>query len=449
MAVNMRKFGCLTQTDAQWARRDFLRAGSLGFLGMNLATTLRLEAAAAKDGKPAIGKAKSCILLWLEGGPAQMDTWDPKTNSNFRPISTNVAGVQVSELLPKLAKRMDKLALIRSMSSFGDDHPQAVHYAATGHLHNPAMQFPSLGAVVGKELGSRNSMPPYVIAPRWESGRQYQDYFRSAFLGPDYDPMLIPDPAKGDFSVADMSLPKSLSEAAVDNRRAFREVIDRQYRARVESAEHAKLDSFQKKAWEMLLAPGVRNAFDLSKESEKTRDSYGRDSVGQSLLLARRLVEAGTRFVTAAGYHSNSWDTHSDNDKGHRDRLTPPLDRGMSALIDDLVARGLYDETIVIAMGEFGRTPGINAGLGRDHWPRCWSLALGGGGLKTGLVVGKSDDQAANVVDRKTSIGDLFATVYKMMGIDWTAEYMTPIGRPIKIANSFEDTTGEPVRELV
>jgi uncharacterized protein (DUF1501 family) len=449
MAVNMRKFGCLTQTDAQWARRDFLRAGSLGFLGMNLATTLRLEAAAAKDGKPAIGKAKSCILLWLEGGPAQMDTWDPKTNSNFRPISTNVAGVQVSELLPKLAKRMDKLALIRSMSSFGDDHPQAVHYAATGHLHNPAMQFPSLGAVVGKELGSRNSMPPYVIAPRRESGRQYQDYFRSAFLGPDYDPMLIPDPAKGDFSVADMSLPKSLSEAAVDNRRAFREVIDRQYRARVESAEHAKLDSFQKKAWEMLLAPGVRNAFDLSKESEKTRDSYGRDSVGQSLLLARRLVEAGTRFVTAAGYHSNSWDTHSDNDKGHRDRLTPPLDRGMSALIDDLVARGLYDETIVIAMGEFGRTPGINAGLGRDHWPRCWSLALGGGGLKTGLVVGKSDDQAANVVDRKTSIGDLFATVYKMMGIDWTAEYMTPIGRPIKIANSFEDTTGEPVRELV
>ncbi len=447
----MRKLGCLTRTDAQWARRDFLRAGSLGFLGMNLATTLRLEAAAAeaKPGAPKGGKAKSCILLWLEGGPAQMDTWDPKTNSSFRPISTNVAGIQVSELLPKLAKRMDKLALIRSMSSFGDDHPQAVHYAATGHLHNPAMQFPSLGAVVGKELGSKNSMPPYVIAPRWESGRQYQDYFRSAFLGPDYDPMLIPDPAKSGFAVADMSLPKSLSEAAVDNRRAFREVIDKQYRARVESAEHARLDAFQKKAWEMLLAPGVRNAFDLSQENAKTRDGYGRDSVGQSLLLARRLVEAGTRFVTAAGYHSNSWDTHSDNDKGHRDRLTPPLDRGVSALIDDLVARGLYDETIVIVMGEFGRTPGINAGLGRDHWPRCWSLALGGGGLKTGLVVGKSDDQAANVLERKTSIGDLFATVYKAMGIDWTAEYMTPVGRPIKIANSFEDGTGEPVRELV
>jgi uncharacterized protein (DUF1501 family) len=199
----------------------------------------------------------------------------------------------------------------------------------------------------------------------------------------------------------------------------------------------------------MLLTPGVRDAFDLSKESDKTKDTYGRDPVGQSLLMARRLVEAGTRFVTAAGYHANSWDTHSDNDKGHRDKLTPPLDHSLSALIDDLVARGLYDETIVVAMGEFGRTPEINPGLGRDHWPQCWSLALGGGGLKTGLTVGKSDERGAVVLERKTSIGDLFATIYKAMGIDWTHEYMTPVGRPIKIANSFEDSTGEPVRELV
>ena len=444
-----KKVGCLEQTHHDWARRDFVRAGSLGFLGMHLGHFLRAQAAAPPRQDVAAPKAKSCILLWLEGGPAQMDTWDPKSNSAFRPISTNVAGIQVAELLPQLAKRMDKLALVRSMSSFGDDHPQAVHYAATGHLHNPAMQFPSLGSIVGKELGSANGMPPYVIAPRWESGRQYQDYFRSAFLGPDYDPMLIPDPSKENFEVADLSLPKSLSEAAVENRRSFLDVVDRAYRAKVESAEHAKMDAFTQKAWEMLLTPGVRDAFDLSQESEKTRDAYGRDSVGQSLLLARRLVEAGTRFVTAAGYHGNSWDTHSDNDKGHRDRLTPPLDHSLSALIDDLVARGLYDETIVIAMGEFGRTPDVNPNLGRDHWPQCWSLALGGGGLKTGLVVGASDERAANVVERKTSIGDLFATVYAAMGIDWTAEYMTPIGRPIKIANSFEDSTGEPIRELL
>ncbi|MBM3783003.1 MAG: DUF1501 domain-containing protein [Acidobacteria bacterium] len=427
-------------TRPTWSRRDYVRAGSLGFFGLNLASSLRLQAAPAK--------AKSCILLWLEGGPAQMDTFDPKPNSSFRPIATNVPGIQVSELLPKLAKRMDKLALIRSMSSFGDDHPQAVHYAATGHLHNPAMQFPSLGAIVGKELGAKNAMPPYAIVPKWESGRQYEDYFRSAFLGADYDPMLVPDPAKGNFEVADMSLPKSVTPAAIDSRQAFRRIVEKEYRARVESAEHAKLDAFQTKALEMLLTPSVRDAFDLSKEDAKTRDNYGRDSVGQSLLLARRLVEAGTRFVTAAGYHGSSWDTHSDNDRLHRDRLTPPLDRGLSALIDDLAARGLYQETMIVVMGEFGRTPHINAALGRDHWPKCWSLAIGGGGLKTGLTVGKSDERAANVVERKTSIGDLFATVYKAMGIDWHREYMTPIGRPIKIANSFEDTTGEPVGEL-
>ncbi len=446
--MSFRKIGCLTQSSAQWGRRDFLRAGSLGFLGINLAQSLRMQAE-TPPARQAAAKAKSCILVWLEGGPAQMDTWDPKPNSSFRPISTNVAGIQISELLPRLAKKMDKLAVIRSMSSFGDDHPQAVHYAATGHLHNPAMQFPSLGAVVGKELGGRNGLPPYVIAPRWESGRQYQEYFRSAFLGPDYDPMLIPDPSRENFEVTDLSLPKSLSRTAVENRRALLDAVDRGYRARVASAEHANMDAFTQKAWEMLLTPGVRDAFDLSRESDKTKDGYGRDSVGQSLLLARRLVEAGTRFVTAAGFHSNSWDTHADNDKGHRDKLTPPLDRGLSALIDDLVARGLYEETIVIAMGEFGRTPEINPALGRDHWPQCWSLALGGGGLKTGLVVGASDERAANVVARKTSIGDLFATVYKAMGIDWHKEYMTPIGRPIKIANSFEDSTGEPVSELV
>jgi hypothetical protein len=444
----LRRAGCLCGSNEQWSRRDFIKVGSLGFLGMHLGQSLRLEAATPAH-LSSQAKAKACILVWLEGGPSQMDTWDPKTNSSFRPIATNVDGIQISELLPKLAKRMDKLALIRSMRSFGDDHPQAVHYAATGHRHNPAMQFPSLGSIVGKELGPANGMPPYAIVPRWERGRQYQDYFKSAFLGPDYAPMLIPDPSGEDFAVTDLSLPKSLAPAAVENRRAFLNVVDRMYRDRVQSAEHARMDAFTTKAWEMLLTPGVQKAFDLSQEPEKTRDAYGRDSVGQSLLLARRLVEAGTRFVTAAGYHGNSWDTHSDNDKGHRDKLTPPLDRSLSALIDDMVARGLYDETIVVVMGEFGRTPDINPYRGRDHWPRCWSIALGGGGLKTGQVVGKSDERAAVVLERETSIGDLFATVYKALGIDWTDEYMTPVGRPVKIANSFEDTTGEPLAELI
>ena len=179
------KRGCLTGTEEEFRRRDFIKVGSLGFLGIHLSQALRLEAAMAQSGTKPKGKAKSCILVFLEGGPSQMDTWDPKPNSSFRPISTNVAGIQVSELLPSLAKRMDKLALVRSIKSFGDDHPQAMHYAATGHLHNPAMQFPSFGAIVAKELGPLNGMPPYVIVPRWERNRQYQDYFKSAFLGPD------------------------------------------------------------------------------------------------------------------------------------------------------------------------------------------------------------------------------------------------------------------------
>src|SRR5713101_6466913 len=436
--------GCLSGSEAEFGRRDFIKVGSLGFLGIHLAQALRLAAA---TGSKLEGKAKSCILVFLEGGPSQMDTWDPKPSSSFRAISTNVAGIQVSELLPNLAKRMDKLALVRSIKSFGDDHPQAVHYAATGHMTNPAMQFPSFGAIVAKELGPSNGMPPYVIAPRWERNRQYQDSFKSAFLGPDYDPMTIPDPSSANFQVDDLTLPKSLAPAAVENRRSFLDVIDRYYRGSVKSAEHAKMDAFRQKAWQMILTPGVREAFDLSKESDKTKDAYGRDTVGQSLLMARRLVEAGTRFVTAAGYHGNSWDTHSDNDKTHRDRLTPPLDRSLSALIDDLDQRGLLGSTLVIAMGEFGRTPSINPNLGRDHWPNCWSLALAGGGIKTGQVVGSSDEKGYNVTDRVVTMGDLYATIYKALGIDWSKEYMSPIGRPVKIASSLEDRTGEPVQE--
>jgi len=427
------------------SRRDFLTVGSLGFLGLTLSEYL--QAAAAKA--PVPGKANSVILFWLEGGPSHIDTWDPKPNSNFKPISTNVAGIQVSELLPTIAKKMDKIALVRSMHTRGNDHPQATHYAITGHEINPAMQFPSLGSIVTKELGARNAVPPHVLVPKWDRGRQYEDYFRASFLGGDYDPMCIPDPSKPDFQVTDLSLPKTVSEASVESRAAFLKVVDRHYRALNDTADHANVDAFTAQAWKMILTPTVRDAFDLSKESAKIKERYGKDAIGQSALLARRLVEAGSRFVTAAGYHSNSWDTHSDNDKGHRDRLAPPLDRTLTALIDDLDDRGLLDTTLVIAMGEFGRTPAINPNLGRDHWPNCWSLALSGGGIKTGQVVGSSDEKGYNVSDRVVSMGDLYATIYKALGIDWRKEYMSPIGRPVKIANSLEDRTGEPIHELL
>lgn len=427
-------------------RRDFMNAGSLGFLGLSLSEYL---AAAEASGSASTAKAKSVILFWLEGGPSHIDTWDPKANSNFKPISSNVAGIQVSELLPKMAKKMDKFALVRSMHTRGTDHPQATHYAITGHEVNPAMQFPSLGSIVTKELGARNAVPAHVLVPKWDRTRQYEEYFRASFLGGEYDPLCTPDPSKPGFEVTDLSLPKTVSQAAVESRSAFLAAVDRRYRALNDTAEHANMDAYTAQAWKMLLTPAVRDAFDMSKESEKTKERYGKDSVGASVLLARRLVEAGSRFVTAAGYHGNSWDTHSDNDKGHKDRLAPTLDRSLTALVEDLEERGLLDSTLVVAMGEFGRTPMINPNLGRDHWPNCWSLALAGAGIKTGQVVGASDARGHDVTDRVVTMGDLYATIYKALGIDWTKEYMTPIGRPIKIANSLDDRTGEPVKELL
>lgn len=427
-------------------RRQFLSAGSLGFLGLSLRGYLQ---AAAAEAAPAKAKANSVILFWLEGGPSHIDTWDPKVNSNFKPIATSLPGVRVSELLPKFARNMHKFAVVRSMHTRGNDHPQATHYVVTGHEINPAMQFPSFGSIITKELGARNAVPPHVLVPKWDRGRQYEDYFRASFLGGDYDPMCIPDPAKADFQVTDLSLPKSVSMDAVEGRSAFLKAVDRRYRALNETAEHANLDAFTGQALKMISTPAVRDAFDLSKESEKTKERYGKDSIGQSCLLARRLVEAGSRFVTAAGYHGTSWDTHSNNDVSHRDRLCPPLDRTLTALVDDLEERGLLESTLVIAMGEFGRTPVINPNLGRDHWPNCWSLALAGGGIKRGVVVGATDEKGYNVTDRVVTMGDLFATVYQCLGINWKKEYMSPIGRPIKIANSLEDVTGEPVKELL
>ena len=429
-------------------RRDFLRVGSLSLLGISLSQYLELESLMAAVSSPnQKAKAQACILLLLGGGPPQMDTWDPKPNSNFKPISTNVAGIQISELFPRVARQMDKLAIIRSVQTEEVDHPQATHYMMSGHRPNAAMQFPSLGSIVTKEMGPRHTIPPYVIAP--ELIKIHQNYFASAFLGAQYNPMYLPDPNRKDFQVADLSLPKSLSVEHIEERRSFLKVWDKLYRQKMEIAEYGKLDTFTEQALQMILSPAVRKAFDLSQEPEKMKDAYGRHSFGQSVLLARRLVEAGSRFVTAAGYGNSSWDTHRNNDESLRDRLAPPLDQALSTLLEDLDQRGLLESTVVITMGEFGRTPTINPINGRDHWPHCWSLVLGGGGIQGGQVIGASDERGAYVAERRVTMGDVFATLYKAFGIDWTKTYMHPIGRPVKIANSIDDKTGTPVQDLI
>lgn len=426
-------------------RRDFLRVGSLTYLGISLRDLLGLESLLAAQGVRPNGKAQACIMLWLEGGPSQVDTWDPKPNSSFKPISTNVPGIQISELLPGVAKHMEKLSIVRSMHTEEANHPPATHYALTGHRPNLAMKFPSLGSIISKEMAIRNEIPRYVVTRELD----LLQYFRSGFMGADYDPMVVHDPSRNDFEVPDLSLPKSVSVEQIEERRSAMMLVDSIYRQKVKEVEYAKMDRFTDAALRMILSPSVKEAFDLSKESEKVKDAYGRHSFGQSVLLARRLVEAGARFVTAAGYKTIEWDTHGDNDKGHRDKLCPSFDQAFSTLLQDLHERGLLESTVVIAMGEFGRTPHINPKAGRDHWPQCWSLVLGGGGIQGGHVIGASDARGGYVEDRMITMGDIYATIYKAFGIDWEKTYMTPIGRPVKIANSIDDKTGVPIKELV
>jgi hypothetical protein len=219
----MKQVGCQCASEQEWSRRDFIKVGSLGFLGMHLGQSLLLEqAVAARTGQAPDGTAKSVIVVWLEGGPSQKDTFDPKPDSAFRPISTNVPGIQISELFPRLAKRMDKISIIRSMKGFGDDHPEATHYSVTGHNPNPSMKFPCWGSIVAKEMGPTNKLPPYVLVPTFDNRPHYQDYFRAAFLEPEYEPMSVPDPSKDNFALPDLSLPKSLAPAAISERLEFR-----------------------------------------------------------------------------------------------------------------------------------------------------------------------------------------------------------------------------------
>ncbi len=447
----MKKAGCLSYTKAELDRRDFLRVGSLSLLGIHLSQYLALKhvlAAAESEELDRNAKAQACILLWLEGGPSHIDTWDPKSNSSFKPISTNVPGIQISELLPRVSRQMDKLSVIRSMQTEEIDHPKGIHYAVTGHRPNRVMRFPSLGSIIAKEMGPRGSFPPYLLLPTWEE-QLNAEYFKAGDLGGEYNPMFIPDPSRKDFRVADLSLPKSLSVERIEERRSFLRIVDRLCRQKEEMAEFSSLNKFTEQALNILLSPAVRKAFDLSQESGETKKAYGLDGFGQSVLMARRLVEAGCRFVTARGNTLNPWDTHKDNDVSHRDVLVPALDQTLSALLEDLDQRGLLESTVVLAMGEFGRTPHVNPDAGRDHWPHCWSLVLGGGGIRGGQVIGASDERGAYLAAPRVTIGDIFATIYKAFGIDWKKEYMTSVGRPIKIANSIDDKTGQPLTGLV
>lgn len=412
-------------------RRDVLRFGGLTALGLGLPDLLRLRAAE----KPA--KAKSCILLWLDGGPSHLETFDLKPDvpadvrGPFKPIKTKTPGVEICELFPQTAKITDRIAIVRSVTSPLGEHGIANHYLLTGYKPSPVLDYPSYGAVVSQVRGATDVLPPYVAIPEFRSTAG------SGFLGAAHQPFAVGgDPAKPDFRVRDLNEFPGVTADRLRRRREFLAEFDAA-QARTERA--APADPTFEQAYRLVTSAKAKKAFDLNEEKEAVRGRYGPRTVGQSCLLARRLVERGVPFVTVL---NTGWDTHNSLVLQLRDGysgakvgvgLIPTLDLAFSALVEDLHERGLLDETLVVMMGEFGRTPKLNTAGGRDHWPRVFSVVMAGGGIKGGQVIGSSDRVGESPRDNAVTPADLASTIYTLLGINPKHELQTADGRPVPV----------------
>ncbi len=414
------------------SRRDFLRIGTLAPLGLSLPALLASEQTRRVAGAPA-ARAKSVLLVYLGGGISHHDTFDLKPDAveeirgKYQGIPTSVTGLQIGELLPKIAKIMDRIALVRSGTHENDHHETASNWVLSGRFGTPFGDHPAIGAIVAHETGFSGLVPPYVAVPSnpsftWELGK-------SAWLGGRCESFKCGNPNEADFKVRDLSAGSSQTPASLERRRSLLKAID-QLGARVQGSDQiATYDEFGQKAAEMVLAPHAQEAFAIDKEEAATRDDYGRNEFGQSCLMARRLVENGVRFVTV---NYSGWDHHADIFKG-LDKKLPEFDQGFSALIRDMDQRGLLSDTLVVCMGEFGRTPKVNDKAGRDHWGRAGSLLFAGAGVHRGLVLGSTDKNGAFVTDRPVRPADVAWTIYEALGIDPAKEIITPEGRPVSI----------------
>lgn len=428
-------------------RRDGLRAGMAGLFGSSIGLPGLLRAADQSRSKRDV----SLIFVFLHGGQSQLDTFDLKPDApaefrgEFKPVSTRVPGLQICERLPKMAACADRYSLIRSFRHHNSDHGPADHYMLTGYFpaagFNPSLSpnntRPSAGAVVSRMLGGAGAVPAYVALPKMHPSGG------SAFLGANHAPFVIEaDPSAPNFNVPDLLPPVAVSGDRLGDRRRLLETIDN-FQRNGEAAANAHAGAagaFRQRAFGLMTSPKAKAAFDIHSEPAKVRDEYGRNTLGQSCLMARRLVEAGVRCVTID--HSN-WDTHDENFKVLRETLLPAFDSAMSALFRDLADRGLLDSTIVVASGEFGRTPRINKNAGRDHWGPAFTVLLGGGRIKGGVVVGKTNERAERPVSDPVGPEDLYATMFSLMGIDPKAEVHMPDGRPAAIVNN-----GKVISEL-
>jgi hypothetical protein len=443
------------------SRRGLLQAGALGAVGLTLPRLLQLRAEPAAPHQPA---ADACILVFLWGAPSQYETFDPKPEApdgirgEFGVRPTRLAGVQFGEHVPFLAERNDRFALIRTCAQTSTHHQSAAYEALTGYppsadlvaLTATPTDHPNLGSVVAKYAPGPLTPPRFVQLPQLASdvGNLTPGQF-AGYLGRQYDPFaVVNDPAAPRFSVPELSLPTDLAVGRLHDRKGLLQLLDQEMPKVEQSLAARALGVYQEQAVQLLTSSAARRAFDLAREPAALRDRYGRNTLGQAFLLARRLVEAGVKLVTVcAGFNGktpqDAWDTHKDNFRQLKQKLLPPFDRGLSALLDDLEQRGLNQRTLVLAMGEFGRTPRINKDAGRDHWQHCYSVLLSGGGVKPGVVLGQSDRHGAYPVQgRVCSPADLCATVYHCLGIDPAREVHDQIGRPLPLSR------GTAIREV-
>lgn len=444
-------------------RRSFVQAGMLGLGGLTLSQFRQIKAAAAARDVPqgAIVDPKAdtaVILVWMSGGPGHHETWDPKPDAvdqyrgPFGAIQTNVPGIQFSEMCPEQAKIADKLCILRSVNHGSGDHTKGNHWMLTGFegpafnaADNTVQRRPSFGSVAAAIRGANAAgMPAYAAAPHLRGGTDNLFHY-AAFLGGAANPFVVnSDPNEANFRVANLSLASGITFDRLESRRSLLATLDTE-RRRIDRAM-ADMSEHQQSAFDLLTSPQVRDAFDISAEPESLRDAYGRHTFGQSALLARRLVERGVTFVTV---NTQPWDHHGTanrlpTEEGAR-LLIPPVDRAIAALVSDLHDRGLYEKTLVVAMGEFGRTPRMNSAGGRDHWGHAFSVLMAGGRYAMGQTIGKSDQHGAYVTQRPISPEDVAATIYHHLGIDGRNSFLEDrTGRPHRLVEH-----GSPIGELI
>jgi hypothetical protein len=424
------------------SRREFVFTGLIGGLGLTLGDFFKLRAEQTALTEPLKARAEACIHIFLPGGSAAQETWDPKP---FAPIEyrgplgtvdTVLPGVKFSQHMQETAKIADKITVVRSMTHGEAAHERGTHNMFTGYRPSPALQYPAMGSVISHELGSRNNLPPYVCVPGVPN-----EYASSGYLSTAHGPFSLGnDPANKGFAVRDLNMHKALTPERFDRRRSILGTVDEHFRTLEKSDALVAMDSFYQAAYGLVSSKEAREAFNLEAEPQAIRDEYGVNAAGQRMLMARRLVESGVRFVSLT---YGGWDMHANIAQGMQREL-PNFDKAYAALIRDLDRRGMLDKTLVMVTSEFGRTPKINKDAGRDHWPKVFSVAFAGGGFKRGYVHGSSDATATEPENDPLTVENMAATVFRQLGVDPDKRLMAPGNRPIDIVRG-----GEIVQELL